>query len=98
MDATISMLLCQGVVEPHRSGLGGGFLMLIYRKSSDKVVTLDARGVAPILATDSMLEDHLSDQSHRKHDHYNSRRGNKYTIYFRLCKTFRFEALILRCL
>lgn len=50
------MLFCQGVVEPHHSGLGGGLIMTIYISETKEVVTLDARGTAPSLAVESMFE------------------------------------------
>ncbi|KAF2903963.1 hypothetical protein ILUMI_02225 [Ignelater luminosus] len=56
VDAAIAMLFCQGVVEPHHSGLGGGFVMTIYDKATRKVYSLDARGTAPSLATVTMFE------------------------------------------
>jgi gamma-glutamyltranspeptidase/glutathione hydrolase/leukotriene-C4 hydrolase len=30
LDATIAVMLCYGVTDPHSSGLGGGFFMTIY--------------------------------------------------------------------
>ena len=32
VDAAIAGMLCVGVVSPHYTGLGGGFLMTVYDK------------------------------------------------------------------
>ncbi|KAJ9575156.1 hypothetical protein L9F63_025893, partial [Diploptera punctata] len=32
VDAAIAVLFCQGVADPHRSGIGGGMYMLIYQR------------------------------------------------------------------
>ncbi|GMT08792.1 hypothetical protein PFISCL1PPCAC_89, partial [Pristionchus fissidentatus] len=34
VDATIATLLCVGVVNPHMSGIGGGFIMTVIRPRS----------------------------------------------------------------
>ena len=47
VDASITSLLCVGVVNAHTSGLGGGMLMLIYHKSTGKADALIARERAP---------------------------------------------------
>lgn len=56
MDAGIAMIFCQGVVEPYNSGLGGGFLMLIYIHEDKKIITLDARETVPIFIPENMLK------------------------------------------
>lgn len=40
VEAAISTLLCIGVVHPHLSGLGGGFLMTIYNRYSSLPLNL----------------------------------------------------------
>lgn len=44
-----------GVTSPQSTGLGGGFVMTIYRKETNKVETLIARDVAPLKATEDMF-------------------------------------------
>ena len=47
VDAAIATLFCMGVVNSHSSGIGGGFLMTLYLREQNKVVTLNARETAP---------------------------------------------------
>ena len=47
IDAAIAMQMVLGLVEPQSSGIGGGALMLYYRKSDGKVVVYDGREIAP---------------------------------------------------
>ena len=47
MDAAIAILICEGVVNPQGTGVGGGFTMTIYDKSSGKAHTINAREYAP---------------------------------------------------
>lgn len=54
-DAAIAALLCEGVTCPQSTGLGGGFVMTIYIKETNKVETLIARDVAPLAATEDMF-------------------------------------------
>lgn len=54
-DATIAGLLCEGVASPQSTGLGGGFVLTIYIKESNRVETLVARDVAPLAATENMF-------------------------------------------
>ncbi|XP_031627923.1 scoloptoxin SSD14-like isoform X2 [Contarinia nasturtii] len=54
-DAAIVALLCEGVASPQSTGLGGGFVMTIFRKQENKVETLIARDVAPLAATEDMF-------------------------------------------
>lgn len=53
-DAAIAALLCEGITCPQSTGLGGGFVMTIYHKETNKVETLIARDVAPLAATEDM--------------------------------------------
>lgn len=72
-DAAIATLFCEGVVEPQSNGLGGGFFLTIYTKSTGTVEVLNAREVAAKASTEDMFvgvqditgikytdEDHLS--------------------------------------
>lgn len=49
-DAAIATLFCNGVVTMQSMGLGGGFLMTIYKKSEKKAYFLNAREKAPLKA------------------------------------------------
>lgn len=54
MDAAIATLFCEGIAMPQSMGLGGGFLMTIYIRETKTAITLDAREVAPLSATEDM--------------------------------------------
>ena len=47
VDAAIAAHLCNGVVNLHSTGIGGGGFMVIYNASSDETFALDFREVAP---------------------------------------------------
>ncbi|XP_065309909.1 scoloptoxin SSD14-like isoform X13 [Dermacentor albipictus] len=47
VDAAIAALLCMGVTAPHLSGVGGGFMAVLYNKTADKLIAVDALGVVP---------------------------------------------------
>ncbi|GMR47273.1 hypothetical protein PMAYCL1PPCAC_17468, partial [Pristionchus mayeri] len=64
IDASIASLLCTGVVNPQSSGLGGGFIMTIFNKSTGRCVSIDARETAPSSATGDMYSANPSDSSH----------------------------------
>ncbi len=49
-DAAVAVSLTLSVVEPHHSGIGGGCFSLLYSQRDQKVLALDARGVAPAKA------------------------------------------------
>lgn len=53
-DVAVSTILCEGITCPQSSGLGGGFLLTIYIKATGTLETLNAREVAPKLATPTM--------------------------------------------
>ncbi|VDI34309.1 gamma-glutamyltranspeptidase / glutathione hydrolase / leukotriene-C4 hydrolase [Mytilus galloprovincialis] len=56
IDATIAVLLCYGVTDPHSSGIGGGFFMTIYDSKKKTSFVLDARETAPMNAKEDMYE------------------------------------------
>uniref|UniRef100_A0AAG5DAN6 Gamma-glutamyltransferase n=1 Tax=Anopheles atroparvus TaxID=41427 RepID=A0AAG5DAN6_ANOAO len=60
VDAAIGTLFCAGLTNMQSMGLGGGFVMNIYRRQEHRAYTLDAREVAAGRATEDM---HLHDPS-----------------------------------
>lgn len=55
VEAAIAALFCEGVVCIQSMGLGGGFLMTIYKRDTGEVRTLNAREVAPKAANETMF-------------------------------------------
>ena len=55
VDAAISALACNGAVHSHSMGLGGGFLMTIFKKFEEKAYFLNARETAPRYSTEHMF-------------------------------------------
>nr|CAI5822248.1 unnamed protein product [Callosobruchus analis] len=49
-DAAIAVLFCEGVTLPECMGLGGGFLLTYYQKSTNEVICLNSRETAPAKA------------------------------------------------
>ncbi|XP_049278137.1 glutathione hydrolase 1 proenzyme-like isoform X1 [Anopheles funestus] len=60
VDATIGTMFCAGLTNLQSMGLGGGFVMNIYRREERRAYTLDAREIAAGKATEDM---HLHDPS-----------------------------------
>lgn len=58
-DAAIAVTAALGVVEPYSSGLGGGGFYLLHFAESEKNVFIDAREMAPGLASESLYLDEL---------------------------------------
>ena len=54
-DAAVAVSLTLSVVEPHHSGIGGGCFSLLYSQRDQKVLALDARGVAPAKAGEDLF-------------------------------------------
>lgn len=59
-DAAIAILFCEGVTCPQSAGIGGGFFLTIYDRSTRTARTLDARETAPAAATKNM---YVNDQN-----------------------------------
>ena len=54
VDATITTALCQGIMSPAASGLGGGHFMVI-RSPNGTTEVIDAREPAPAAANETMF-------------------------------------------
>ncbi|KAE9545643.1 hypothetical protein AGLY_001186 [Aphis glycines] len=55
VDAAIATMICDGASCPQFMGLGGGFVMTIYNATTKKVMSINAREMAPKAATESMF-------------------------------------------
>ncbi|XP_077544570.1 glutathione hydrolase 1 proenzyme-like [Haemaphysalis longicornis] len=53
-DVAVSTLFCMSVLNPHITGIGGGFVATYYHKN--KVTVLDAIGVSPAATTVGTLD------------------------------------------
>lgn len=62
-DVAVATIICEGITCPQSSGLGGGFFLTIYIKSTGKIETLNAREIAPKLATSNMFVNSSGDAS-----------------------------------
>ena len=59
MDSAIATALCQGIISPGASGLGGGHIMLI-RFPNGTAQVVDAREPAPSGANETMFVGQLT--------------------------------------
>ena len=57
VDGAIAALICTGVFSPQSSGIGGGFLMVVYKREEGSVETLISREKAPHYADKDMFQD-----------------------------------------
>ena len=55
VDSLIAALLCDGVVNPYHSGIGGATFFTIYDKNKDPVF-INCREIAPAAASKEMFE------------------------------------------
>ena len=54
MDSTIAAMFCIGVYNMHSAGVGGGGFMVVYKKKTRFVETIDFREEAPGKANRTM--------------------------------------------
>ncbi|KAI6191150.1 hypothetical protein M3Y97_00196700 [Aphelenchoides bicaudatus] len=54
-DAALASLFCLGITNPQSSGIGGGFQMTVYNRTTEKCVVVDARETAPSAAHRDMF-------------------------------------------
>jgi len=57
VDAAVATAAALGVADPFEAGIGGGGFMMIYRKSDNRVITIDGRETAPQSARVDMFKD-----------------------------------------
>ncbi|XP_063071597.1 glutathione hydrolase 7-like isoform X2 [Engraulis encrasicolus] len=62
VDAAITAALCQGIVHPHTSGIGGGGVMLIYDGLTGKHTVIDFGETAPSRIKEEMLQHDLQEK------------------------------------
>jgi gamma-glutamyltranspeptidase/glutathione hydrolase/leukotriene-C4 hydrolase len=70
VEAAIAALFCEGVVCVQSMGLGGGFLMTIYKRGTGEVRTLNAREVAPKAANKTMFNGNSTLSTVGMHSYY----------------------------
>uniref|UniRef100_A0AAR5PM46 Gamma-glutamyltransferase n=1 Tax=Dendroctonus ponderosae TaxID=77166 RepID=A0AAR5PM46_DENPD len=56
VDAAIATMFCNGVVTMQSMGLGGGFLMTLYKRDEEKAYFLNAREKAPLAVKNEMFK------------------------------------------
>ncbi|EFN85474.1 Gamma-glutamyltranspeptidase 1 [Harpegnathos saltator] len=56
VDAALAALICNGLVNMQSLGLGGGFMMTIYERSTRRALVLNARDRAPLSANSTMYD------------------------------------------
>ncbi|CAH1233928.1 GGT1 [Branchiostoma lanceolatum] len=57
VDAAIATLLCNGLMNAHSMGVGGGFIMTVYNATTNTADVIIARETAPAGASKDMFED-----------------------------------------
>ncbi|KAD4180351.1 hypothetical protein R6Q59_009708 [Mikania micrantha] len=62
VDAAVSVALCEGVVNPMASGIGGGGFMVVRSADTSQTQAFDFRETAPAAASQNMYQNNLDDK------------------------------------
>ncbi|KAK1437577.1 hypothetical protein QVD17_03371 [Tagetes erecta] len=62
VDAAVSVALCEGVVNPVASGIGGGGFMVVRSADTSVAQAFDFRETAPAAASQNMYQNNLNDK------------------------------------
>ncbi|KAK9071991.1 hypothetical protein SSX86_008422 [Deinandra increscens subsp. villosa] len=62
VDAAVSVALCEGVVNPMASGIGGGGFMVVRSADTARTQAFDFRETAPAAASQNMYQNNLNDK------------------------------------
>ncbi|KAI7725871.1 hypothetical protein M8C21_010939 [Ambrosia artemisiifolia] len=62
VDAAVSVALCEGVLNPMASGIGGGGFMVVRSAATSRTQAFDFRETAPAAATQNMYQNNLNDK------------------------------------
>ena len=68
MDATIGAMFCNGIVNSHSMGLGGGFMMTIYSRNNSQAYSLIARESAPLASNKDLFIQNTKNSLNGKND------------------------------
>lgn len=60
VDTAIAVMLCEGVVTPQSTGLGGGAVAITLTKNPKKTMTVISKERAPYAANETMFSNHTS--------------------------------------
>ncbi|XP_062537203.1 glutathione hydrolase 1 proenzyme-like [Armigeres subalbatus] len=63
-DAAIAMMICEEIACPESAGIGGGFLLTLYKRETREVVVMDAREIAARAATEDMFVNFKNGTAH----------------------------------
>lgn len=56
VDAALAAMICNGLINMQSMGIGGGFMMSLYERSTGKAYFLNSRETAPINSAYDMYE------------------------------------------
>lgn len=62
VDAAVSVALCEGIVNPMASGIGGGGFMVVRSADTSQTQAFDFRETAPSAASQNMYQNNLDDK------------------------------------
>ena len=60
VDAAIAALFCCGIFSMHSTGIGGGGMMLVYKRKENSIEAFDYRETAPGKSREDMYMDDMN--------------------------------------